>query len=259
LPTSSLYQAAGHFARHAAPTTRSLALVAASLILTACGDGSLFSSSLGEPTSVPPPASLAGPTSEPPPTSPGTATDNYAPSISGTPQPTATVNQPYSFKPEAYDPDGDVLTFQISKLPPWATFSPATGEITGMPPTGWTGTVTDIRISVTDGEANAALPAFSITVADSATSPGPATSSATLSWTVPSQNDDGSPLTDLAGYRIYYGMDSGDLNQRLDITSPATTSIEIAALSSGVWYFTMTSVNGAGTESLRTGAATISL
>jgi len=253
LPTSSLYQAAGHFARHAAPTTRSLALVAASLILTACGDGSLFSSSLSGPTSVPPPASLAGPTSEPPPTSPGSATDNYAPSISGTPQPTATVNQPYSFKPEAYDPDGDVLTFQISKLPPWATFSPATGEMAGMPPTGWTGTVTDIRISVTDGKMKSALPAFSITVTESPSAPTSGAGSATLSWTVPSQNDDGSPLTDLSRYRIYYGQASSNLNQSIEISDASQTSIEIPTLTAGAWYFAMTSVNSNGVESRRTG------
>jgi len=246
LPTSSQQQAAGRFARIATPLTRSLPLITASLILTACGDGSLFSSSLGDSSNAPS-------------TSPGTPSGNSVPLISGKPQTVATVNQPYAFKPDASDPNGDVLVFQVSRLPPWATFNAATGEISGVPPTGSTGTFGDIRISVTDGEANAALPAFSITVADSTTSPGPATGSASLSWTVPSQNDDGSPLTDLAGYRIYYGVASGDLNQRLDITSPATTSIEIPSLSSGTWYFAMASVNAAGTESVRTGAVMISL
>ena len=229
--------AAGHFARHAAPITRSLALVAASMILTACGNsGSLFPPSLGGTSK-----------------SPSTSTGNGAPSISGQPQSTATVNLPYAFKPNAYDPNGDVLVFQVSRLPPWATFNAATGEVSGVPPTGSTGTFGDIRISVTDGEANAALPAFSITVTDSATAPATGAGSAMLSWTIPTQNDDGSPLSDLSGFRIYYGMAAGDLSQRLDITNPATTSIEIPGLSSGTWYFAMTSVNNVGLESKRTG------
>ncbi len=46
MPTSSLHQAAGRFARIATPLTRYLPLITASLILTACGDGSLFPASL---------------------------------------------------------------------------------------------------------------------------------------------------------------------------------------------------------------------
>jgi len=236
--------AAGHFARHAAPITRSLALVAASMILTACGNsGSLF------------PPSLGG-TSRPP----STSTGNGAPSISGKPQGTATVNKPYSFKPDAYDPNGDVLIFAVSKLPPWATFNAATGEISGVPPAGSTGTFGDIQISVTDGEMKTALPAFSITVTDSAaTAPGTASGKATLTWTVPTQNDDGSPLNDLTGYRIYYGLASSDLNQRLEVGLPTTTNVEVPGLTAGTWYFAMTSVNGAGVESARTGVVSMVL
>ena len=34
-----------------------------------------------------------------------------------------------------------------------------------------------------------------------------------LSWAVPTQNADGSPISDLAGYRIYYGEDSAAVSQ----------------------------------------------
>jgi len=34
--------------------------------------------------------------------------------------------------------------------------------------------------------------------------------SALLSWNAPSTNEDGTPLTDLAGYKIYYGTATGN-------------------------------------------------
>ena len=43
------------------------------------------------------------------------------------------------------------------------------------------------------------LPAFSITVTQVGLG------SMSLSWTPPTQNTDGSALTDLAGYKLYYG------------------------------------------------------
>lgn len=243
LPTSSLHQAAGHRARFAAPLTRSLLIVAVSMLLHACGD---------DRTLYPP---GQGGTSKPPDT-----TGNYAPSISGKPQLIATANVPYDFRPEAYDPNGDVLVFQVSRLPPWARFDPATGEISGVPPQGATGTFTDIRVTVTDGAAKSALPAFSITVTDpNATTPVTGTGIAKLSWTMPTQNDDGSPLTNLAGYRIYYGTATGNLSQRLDIGSASTTTAEVPGLAAGTWYFMMTSVSEAGVESVRTGAVSIVL
>jgi len=33
---------------------------------------------------------------------------------------------------------------------------------------------------------------------------------ALLSWTAPTENSDGSPLTDLAGYKIHYGSSHGN-------------------------------------------------
>src|SRR5213076_2167295 len=58
---------------------------------------------------------------------------NRAPTISGTPATTATTGTAYSFTPTASDPDGDTLTFSIANMPPWATFSAATGQLQGTP------------------------------------------------------------------------------------------------------------------------------
>ncbi len=46
---------------------------------------------------------------------------------------------------------------------------------------------------------------------------------ATLSWDPPTTNADGTPLTDLAGYRIYYGTSSGSYSQNIDAGDVTTT------------------------------------
>ena len=54
---------------------------------------------------------------------------NSSPQISGSPSPSVTVGQGYSFEPTAFDADGDRLTFRIRNRPWWATFNSRTGEL----------------------------------------------------------------------------------------------------------------------------------
>jgi Putative Ig domain/Right handed beta helix region/IPT/TIG domain len=86
------------------------------------------------------------------------------PKISGTPSATATVGKAYSFKPTASDPNGDALGFSISNKPSWASFSTASGLLSGTPTASNVGTTSNIVISVSDGRSKTALPAFSIKV-----------------------------------------------------------------------------------------------
>jgi hypothetical protein len=72
--------------------------------------------------------------------------------------------QPYIFVPTATDADNDTLSFSITNRPTWATFSTTTGQLSGTPSRTQTGTVSNIRITVSDGKASASLPAFSIQV-----------------------------------------------------------------------------------------------
>ncbi len=73
--------------------------------------------------------------------------------------------------------------------------------------------------------------------------------SATVSWTPPTNNTDGSPLTDLAGYKIYYGTAPGSYDEVVDINNPGMTSYVIENLLPGDWYFAMTAYNTSGIES----------
>jgi len=79
--------------------------------------------------------------------------------------------------------------------------------------------------------------------------PPPPTGSITISWTPPQARADGSPLTDLAGYHIYYGTASGVYSQTVTVASPSATSYTIANLSAGTYYVTMRSFDTSNIES----------
>ena len=71
---------------------------------------------------------------------------------------------------------------------------------------------------------------------------------ATLSWVAPSTNEDGTPLTDLAGYKIYYGTASGIYTQNVDTGNVTTYTFN--SLSDGqTYYFVATAYNLARFES----------
>lgn len=168
---------------------------------------------------------------------------NTAPVISGNPPRTVTAGTSYGFTPAASDADGDTLTFSIQNKPSWASFSSSTGRVSGSPTEADVGTYGSVVITVSDGSASAALSAFSITVEQVSTG------SVTLNWSAPSQNTDGSPLTDLAGYRIVYGTSSNSLNQQRQLMNPGLTTVVIDNLASGRWYFAVKALNSANVES----------
>ncbi len=174
-------------------------------------------------------------------------TTNVAPTISGTPRTSVLQDTSYLFVPSTNDPDGDPLTYSIANRPSWATFDGATGALSGRPGAADVATYANIVISVSDGRATKQLPAFSIAV--QAYSLG----STTLSWLPPTQNVDGSPLLNLAGYRLYWGQQSGNYTNSIRITNPGITTYVVENLTSGTHYFVATAVSGSGVESVRSG------
>jgi Fibronectin type III domain len=73
--------------------------------------------------------------------------------------------------------------------------------------------------------------------------------SVTLSWEAPTSNTNGSALTDLSGYRIYYGVSPTDLSQTVEITSVGIQTYVLDDLPSGTWYFAVIALSSAGNES----------
>ncbi|TLX49745.1 hypothetical protein CWC31_14850 [Pseudoalteromonas ruthenica] len=96
---------------------------------------------------------------------------NQAPIISGTPATTIKSGQSYSFTPTASDPDDDALTFSVVNQPSWTTFDTATGQLQGTPSESDVGTVSNIQITVSDGDLSAQLPAFAIEVTEANQAP----------------------------------------------------------------------------------------
>jgi hypothetical protein len=80
--------------------------------------------------------------------------------------------------------------------------------------------------------------------------------SAFLTWTEPTQNTDGSPLTNLASYRVYYGCSSSGTypNSRL-IPAPASSYVLDGLPDVGRCYFALTAVNSTAVESVRSNEA----
>jgi hypothetical protein len=175
---------------------------------------------------------------------------NRAPQISGTSPPETLADEFYDFRPAASDPDGDRLVFSISNQPAWTQFDPETGRLSGTPAARDIGIYTGIVIVASDGRQSAALPAFELAVTDSASG------MVTLSWLPPTQNADGSPLHDLAGYRIYVGQNPDELSRVIVLNNPGLARHVVDGLTPATWHFAMTSFNRKGQESRR--SATVS-
>lgn len=199
-------------------------IFAAALVIAGCGGGG-SSDVPAPPAAAPPPPA------------------NSAPTIGGTPPTTITEGEAYEFLPTANDADGDSLTFSIANRPDWAAFDEDSGSLTGTPQAANIGTTTDIVISVTDGSETASLPAFDIEVQRIPVG------SATVSWDIPTTNADGTMLSDLDGFIVYYGTQSGSYTQSVRVTDPTVNSVVIADLATGTWFFAVSAVDESDNES----------
>jgi nitrite reductase/ring-hydroxylating ferredoxin subunit len=168
---------------------------------------------------------------------------NTPPTISGTPPESVTAGQAYAFTPYASDLENQSLTFSITGKPSWASFDTTTGRLAGTPTATDVGTLSGVTISVSDGQASTSLPAFSVTVL--AATPG----SATVSWTPPTSFEDGTPIANLAGYRVVYGQVASALSEALTIPSAVITSATVEGLAPGTWYFAVKAYTTANVES----------
>jgi hypothetical protein len=173
--------------------------------------------------------------------------------ISGTPSTQAAVDKPYTFVPGAQDPDGGTLKFEIANRPSWLNFDPVTGTLQGTPTAANVGVYRGITIQVTDGSSFSTLPPFDISVVAAGTQ------SVTLSWLPPTQNEDGSPLTDLAGYRIRYGSASGSYTTTVSVANPGLATYVVEGLAPSKYFFVIASYNKSGVESINSPEASITL
>lgn len=73
--------------------------------------------------------------------------------------------------------------------------------------------------------------------------------SACLQWTPPSNNTDGTTLTNLAGYTVYYGTSVTALTSTQVIGNAGTITSILGPLAPGVWFFAIDAVNAASVHS----------
>jgi hypothetical protein len=86
---------------------------------------------------------------------------------------------------------------------------------------------------------------------ESAAAPTPTvdSSAVTLNWTPPTENTNGTALTNLAGYDIHYGTASGDYTQTVSVSNAGIATYVVDDLTPGTYYFAVAAVNSQGTES----------
>lgn len=172
-----------------------------------------------------------------------TSTTSTALAISGSPATQVVVGQNYSFQPAASDSSSGSLTFSVQNAPSWTTFNSATGQLSGTPTAAEVGTYANIIISVSDGTSESALPGFAVAVTENGNG------SATLSWEPPTENTNGTALTDLAGYWINYGTSAKSLSEKIQIDNPGIVTYVLSNLSPGTWYFSITAFTAANVQS----------
>jgi hypothetical protein len=219
---------------------RAVSALATVLIVTglaACGGDE------GEEESAPAAAAPAPSPSPTPTPTPNPTPNDFPPVISGTPITQVAVVNAYSFTPSALDANGDTLAFSVVNLPSWATFNATTGRVSGTPQAQHVGTYNNVTISVTANGKTGSLAPFTIQVVSLGVE------SVTLSWMPPTQNEDGSALLDLAGYKIRYGQSPGSYTQTVTITNPGLASYQIDNLVKTTYYFVISAYNTCGIES----------
>lgn len=171
--------------------------------------------------------------------------------ISGRPATSIEAGTYFSFRPTVSAPTGAKLAFSVTNKPSWASFNTANGTLSGTPSASNVAVYPNIAIKVTDSASSATTPAFALTVTKTSVGSG----SALLSWIKPSKNTDGTPLLNLAGYRIHYGTSLSSLGKQLTVGSSGTTSASIEGLAAGTWYFAVVAYTTAGIESAMSSTA----
>jgi len=124
---------------------------------------------------------------------------------------------------------------------------PGNPGVTGAQSTGPLTATTTYTLACTNGAGATATASVTITVASG---------SANLSWTAPTQNTNGTPVTPLSGYVIYYGQTQSQLLDTKAVSGATTTTASVTGLTAGTWYFEVAAVAADGTQSPPSSAGT---
>ena len=206
-----------------------LLLLSLILVLAGCGGGGVgnplnSAASLSNETSLETPGALV---------------------LTGTPPASVSVGDPYYYAPTVSQ--GSVpVSFSIQGQPAWTSFDYQTGALAGTPTAADVGPSGEITITAYNSVNTVSVGPFAIEVVP-AGSPG-RSGSATLTWSPPGVNTDGSPLTNLAGYYVHFGTSEASLTQIIELTDASATTYVVSNLSPGTYYFAVSAYNSLGLE-----------
>ena len=101
-------------------------------------------------------------------------------------------------------------------------------------------------------------PPGSGTTAPPTTTPA-SSANVTFGWQAPTENSNGTPITNLAGYKIHYGTASQQYTQVVEVSNPSLSRYVMDSLPSGTYYFAITAYNAQGIESALSGEVSTTL
>jgi hypothetical protein len=131
----------------------------------------------------------------------------------------------------------------------WHGFEPTQGTATT---NGLTATST---FSLACYNASGARSSAKVTVTVAAAANG----TVTLGWSPPTLNTDGTPVTPLSGYTVYYGTSADSMTQSLAVAGGSTSSCEITGLAAGTWYFGVAANAANGTSSASSAVGSLAI
>ena len=145
-----------------------------------------------------------------------------------------------------------------------ATSTTSTSTTGSTPPTAAdSGTSTSGSSTTSGSTTSGSTTSGSTTTTGSTGSTTPTTpvtgTSVTLGWVAPTQNSNGSPITDLAGYKIHYGTASENYTKVVAVSNPSISRYVMDSLETGTYFFAITAYNSKGIESTLSGEISATL
>jgi hypothetical protein len=130
-----------------------------------------------------------------------------------------------------------------------ATDSPAPDQSTSTDTTTPTGSGSSGTSGSASGTSSGGTSGGSTSGNSGSNPPTASTGNVTINWNPPTQNTDGTPLTNLAGFKIHYGSASQKYTQTITVNNPGLVTYVVANLPAGTYYFAVTAYSATGTES----------
>lgn len=116
-------------------------------------------------------------------------------------------------------------------------------------PSASSGTTRVVADSISSGTTSTGSSGTVSTGSTSSSPPAATDKSVDVTWTAPTANTNGSALTDLAGYTIYYGTSPTALTQSVSVPNAGATDHVVQGLTGGTWYFAVKAYTSAGLQS----------